>query len=573
MLPCFQLRFVSKMAAFIGFGLCIVASAQTIPAGKRELWTATNSVAGEVASMTMGDDYNGDGVRDFIVRQQAVGIAQFATTAIEWVSGVNGSVIRSFTPGGGSLLGRVITPCDDLDQDGMNDVLVSNTPSLNSLVPGPSTGADIVALSSASATQIFVLQLSPLANSVIGITSVADIDGDTRDEFLVTTIFPNGFVDRSLRFGLAGGLVWTASWTPEAGLPIVCGDLDGDGLRDILWGSTNVAALGNINAGAIGAVSSATGAPIYTVFGTRVNESRVPILAIPDDNGDGIGDFISNGYLPNLNHELQWHSGATGAVYRTVVPTNFGAAIANPTFRPAGDVNADGVPDHAYYSGTIPGRVIFFDNSGTELLRFEDAPTESDGLVSDGADLDGDGSSEVVLQRISFVPLTSRFVTIRTGPFLPSIAARTIIDPISGSPIEPLLINGQGGGPARRVDVPQGTPFAMSMYISATSPLPFILFGSFGFPTAAAATTLPLGLGTMTITPQPLAPTAFGLFVLVNTYSPGTAVLGGPFAPWSATFGAPNQQVSATFQGIVLDPLSPSPTGLSLTNAIAIDVY
>lgn len=566
-------RLVSCFVVILIAGLGFAVSAQTASAGKRVLWTATSPVGSTVGGMTLGDDYNGDGVRDFIVRQQSATASQLSTTSIDWVSGVDGTLLRSVITAGGSNLGFVIAPCDDFNLDGVRDVIVSNTPAPGAITAGPSSGTDFVVYSSATATPLYAAQLTAFATSIIAIASVDDINGDGFDEFFVTTMYPGGFLDRSLRLGIGGGLIWSATWGQESFPPIVCDDLDGDGVRDLLWGQPNVSAQGNISAGAIGAVSTVTGAPIYTVFGSRFLEGRIPVLAIPDDNGDGIGDFISNGYFPGLTHELQWHSGATGAVYRTVAATFLGSAIPWSAFRPAGDVDGDGVPDHAFFVGAIPGRTVFFDNFGNELLRIEDGPNESHLLVSDGADLDGDGSSEVVLSRFNLFSVTEDFAVVRTGPFLPAIAARTIVDPSTGNPIAPLLVNGQSGGRARRVDVPQGSVFSVAIFPTSTTPRPFILFGSLGFPSAATATGLPLGLGTMTIIPQPLAPTASGLFVLADSFTPGGAVLGGPLAPWSTNFGAPNLQVTVTLQGIILDPLSTSPVPLSLTNAVAIDVY
>lgn len=143
-----------------------------------------------------------------------------------------------------------------------------------------------------------------------------------------------------------------------------------------------------------------------------------------------------------------------------------------------------------------------------------------------------------------------------------------------GGPYDVLTVNG-ATGQGRRVNIGVGQPFSISITqpFAAPSTAPFVLFGYLGIPTAADAVMLLPGLGAMSFTPCPLAPTNPQTFVVADGFGlPGcVGVVGATPAPW--TFGLPfglASPITATFQGIIAD--SSATYGVSITNAVAVIV-
>ena len=158
----------------------------------------------------------------------------------------------------------------------------------------------------------------------------------------------------------------------------------------------------------------------------------------------------------------------------------------------------------------------------------------------------------------------------------------TLIDPAArgtvglsvGGPFDVLRINGSTGV-GHRVNVSLNQSFTFTVDQPTVTPYPaaFAIFGFVGLPVAADITTLPIGLGTMSFAPCPLAGTDPRLFVLadslgVPTCAPLTAATP---APWSLAIstGLPIP-ISLAFQGLISDPLGPF--GLSITNAVVLHI-
>ncbi len=126
------------------------------------------------------------------------------------------------------------------------------------------------------------------------------------------------------------------------------GDVNGDGVPDILVGAPWTAPAGVSAAGSAFVLDGSTGAQIHRFDGTGfLDNFGMALPGAGDVDGDGVGDYLvgaSSAEIPPLNYpagRAYLYSGATGALLHVFQPVNyaeeFGAAVAG-----AGDVNGDG---------------------------------------------------------------------------------------------------------------------------------------------------------------------------------------------------------------------------------------
>jgi hypothetical protein len=182
------------------------------------------------------------------------------------------------------------------------------------------------------------------------------------------------------------------------------GDVDGDGVNDLLAGGP----------GRVEQRSGATGELLGIVRDRNYNTTGVGLASIGDVNMDGVPDFAVGNWRPQVDSQtsrLHVHSGASPAeVLWSRVGEHpgdrFGGALA-----PAGDVNADGVPDLAAGAPYTPegdvevGIVFLLDGSdGSEIRRLRlGVPSDAFGIqIHRLSDMDGDGVAELGISAASY---------------------------------------------------------------------------------------------------------------------------------------------------------------------------
>ncbi|MCB9833280.1 MAG: VCBS repeat-containing protein [Planctomycetes bacterium] len=228
------------------------------------------------------------------------------------------------------------------------------------------------------------------------IAPAGDFDGDGVQDVLASAPFVPVGASGQLRIlsGLSGAEIWQyprTSVSPYLGRALACpGDLNGDGIRDILtMGFDDVNGIYVVHA-----ISGASGATLYIIGGSSMlSDWGDNIVPLEDLNGDGAPEFLlsesanlNTGAFPGV---VTVYSGANGNILNALsgpIPLGyFGRSVVA-----IDDVDGDGVTDLAICgtdlmvmcSGATLATFYSITGSGSQTLR----PT-----VARVSDLDGDG--------------------------------------------------------------------------------------------------------------------------------------------------------------------------------------
>jgi hypothetical protein len=369
-------------------------------------------------SVSSAGDVNGDGFDDLIVGAGRVnlsyvvfGKANTASVNLSNIaSGTGGFVINGAAAGDSS--GGSVSSAGDVNGDGLDDLIVGATlaspngiryAGASYVVFGKADGAAVNLSAIASGTGGFVINGDKLGDrSGFSVSSAGDVNGDGLDDLIVGAYYadPNG--DRSgasyVVFGKAGGtkveLSDIASGTSTLGFVMngaaiydrsgfsvsSAGDVNNDGLDDLIVGAKNADPNGTFNGGAS-----------YVVFG-KTDGTKVELSTIA--SGDGTKGFVINGAASN---------------------NRSGQSVSS-----AGDVNGDGFDDlivgahWASPNGNSSGAsyVVFGKAGGTKVELSDIASgTSTLGFVINGAtavdysgysvssagDVNGDGLDDLIV--------------------------------------------------------------------------------------------------------------------------------------------------------------------------------
>ncbi len=305
----------------------------------------------------------------------------------------------------------------DVDGDGRDDLVVGQ-PSVTT----HGLGAGLVRIHS-GADQSVLLELHGVPGSAFG-TSVAglpDLDGDGAGEILVGA--PDepadgiGMAGRAFVFSGATGalLLRLGGERPESrfGESVDhAGDLDGDGLADVVIGAPMDDLIVGDDLGCVRAFSGADGSLLIESHGSHFKHLGHRVRGGGDYDGDGVGDLLCSSYERFGNSSDEWWgdvrviSGATGLLLETFTPpvfdSHFGDAIDW-----AGDLDGDGrceVLLGASYDDTVwygAGAVYLHAGGGGALLHTFLPPSACNcwmGVsVAGVGDMTGDGVPDFVI--------------------------------------------------------------------------------------------------------------------------------------------------------------------------------
>lgn len=314
--------------------------------------------------------------------------------------------------------GNSVSNAGDVDGDGVDDIVVGAHEAASLLwrsgmvyVYSGSTG-DLLYQWEGEDTWIY------LGYSVSG---AGDVNGDGFDDIIAGAYAadPGGVAGAGSAYvysGIDGAQLFKFDGTFQGerlGISVSGGgDLNGDGVPDLLVGADLFTASGLVNAGAVYAYSGADGSMLYRVEG-QGTDYRLgwSVSDVGDVNADGFDDFISGAFDASPGGRSGAgsafvFSGFDGSIlYRkdgAAFSDSFGQAVSG-----AGDLNGDGHAD--FLVGAYGASNLGISNAGTadaysgfdgSLLFHWSGDDTSDYLgysVSSSGDVNGDGTPDIIV--------------------------------------------------------------------------------------------------------------------------------------------------------------------------------
>ena len=310
---------------------------------------------------------------------------------------------------GSELLGWSLASVGDVDFDGIPDVAVG-APRANG------TNGRVLVLSGADASVLFVvLGTDPGGHFGYSVAAAGDLDGDRVPDLIVGAPFANGTGRVLLVSGAGGGTLATILGDQVGdrfGLAVdSAGDVDGDGLPDVLVGAPGADPAG-ADSGFARVVSGDTTAALLTLPGAAAGDQcGFAVAGAGDVNGDLVPDvvvgspwFDAPGPTPDAGRAIV-HSGADGSELLAVMGASLGSHVGSAV-SPAGDVDGDTVPDfvvgapHADGDHDSVGQAIVYSGATGDALHVVTGGRTGDQLgaaVGPAGDVDDDGRPDVII--------------------------------------------------------------------------------------------------------------------------------------------------------------------------------
>jgi hypothetical protein len=282
----------------------MVAHAWTFSGRTGQLLTAGPMGAGVL--FTAGD-VNHDGCGDYVIAGPSAPFPACGPTpcrGFDARSGLDDSVLWHVDLPGVSGLGHMAVGDIDLDGDGRPDALI-----------GSNYGGGVIHAVSSRGRRLYQITGLPSAPFGPGLGKFIDYDHDGCDDFVLGMyVQPNGAVD--IRSGRNGSLLRrfqgpTPIWAYGA-TAAMTGDLDGDGIPDIIAGDS-----GPFTPGVLAVLSSSSGAVLWqwqvnAIGAVGRDDFGWPHVACADVDRDGIADVIANSRSGNMGQFI--FSGRDGSL-------------------------------------------------------------------------------------------------------------------------------------------------------------------------------------------------------------------------------------------------------------------
>jgi hypothetical protein len=369
------------------------------------LWSVSGGQAGALFGWAVSEltNVNGDGVTEAIVG--AVLDGPSSNGAVYVFSGATGDQLFEFHGRPNDLLGYSVADAGDVNGDGVHDIAAGARGGDLVHVWSGATGATLLTLHGEQAGDAFGF-------SVAG---AGDVNGDGRADVLVGAVAndaagPNAGrayvfsgADGSLLYSIDGDRAGDLFGSAADGT----GDLNGDGVHDLLIGARNA---GNAHDGRVYAYSGANGHRIWASAQDKAAKDLgwFFVADVGDLDHDGTPDVYGGDFTYSVGGRnrgrVEIFSGADGSVLRS-----WTGSSANQGFGPgreAGDVNGDHVPDIAVGSYTSSdgakgaGKVEIFSGATGDRLRLITSTNKGENFGFDTVglgDTNGDGHPDLLV--------------------------------------------------------------------------------------------------------------------------------------------------------------------------------
>jgi hypothetical protein len=348
-------------------------------------------------------DVDGDGARDFAVAAPRDSRFGYAAGWVSLRSGTDGFVIWSVFGSGGEMLGDVLADAGDLNGDGIDDLLASAQGAGEVRVFSGADGSLVRTWTQSTSAQWFGMSVANLG----------DVNGDGIDDVAIGAPegTKSGTASVYLYSGADGSLLSQIDHVggEHFGEEIAAaGDLDLDGVPDLVVGGPMADPSGITNAGALHAYSLATNAVLFDYFGDQVDEELGGELASGVDlNGDGIPDVIFGAAQDSRVFESQGLAGAVSGADGSLLWQRLGTRVhdAYGNSLALSDVDGDGRAELLVGAGydfalDVSFRVeLLLPADGSLLHEWIEPP--KDGAFGDEilalGDVDGDGTTDFAM--------------------------------------------------------------------------------------------------------------------------------------------------------------------------------